>query len=230
MWKSEKKISSMSRGFGLKISSILASFMTLAVILPSLAAAQDYYQYLGPELGRMPLALTYRVDYYPRADVYDQETDHSLIEHQANLTLPVVNNPTNEFVLTAGFGAIQTDSGAVLPDSGQDLPEDLYSPRFGAVFRHKTTSGLVWGGFAGISSPSDEPFNSYDELGINTTIFLRKPIASRPNDAWLFFINYSNNRTDLNHIPLPMISYWYQPSAQFLRPDRRAFSPALEAE
>ena len=197
------------------IAGRLLAATIILLLGPTISYSQDYYLFFGSQLGRTQATFSYRADYYPTVDVDDQDADHSLVEHRADLTLPLISSDTSELNFSAGFGARQMDGSAVLPDSGRALPDNLYSPQFGLNFRRKLDSGIIVGVAADVSSPSDEPFAGYDEIGFGATLFLRKPVAARPNDAWLFMINYSNNRTDLNNIPLPLIAYWHQPSPRF---------------
>jgi hypothetical protein len=50
-------------------------------------------------------------------------------------------------------------------------------------------------------------------MELQATAFLRIP--HRDNNAWVFLLNYSNNREFLNHVPLPGVGYWYKPSERY---------------
>jgi hypothetical protein len=59
-------------------------------------------------------------------------------------------------------------------------------------------------------SASDELFNSEDELVYGGNAFLKIPHEG--NNAFLFFVDYSQNREFLRYIPLPGAAYLYVPS------------------
>jgi hypothetical protein len=50
-------------------------------------------------------------------------------------------------------------------------------------------------------------------MEIAATGFLRIPVRER--DAWILLLNYSSNREFLNHIPLPGLGYYWEPSDSF---------------
>ena len=61
-----------------------------------------------------------------------------------------------------------------------------------------------WGAGASVGSASDVPFHS-----IHETIFsaaARYEIPSKERNSWVFLLNYSNNRTFLNNVPLPGVA------------------------
>ena len=61
-----------------------------------------------------------------------------------------------------------------------------------------------------VASPSDEPFDTYDETVIDATVFYRMPAEGM--NGWAFFLNYGNRRAFLNNIPLPGVAYAYVPN------------------
>jgi hypothetical protein len=102
------------------------------------------------------------------------------------------------------------DTRAVLPDSGDPFPDELWRIRVGASYRHRFDTGWIGAGHLSVGSPSDRPFASADELEVSLTGVLRVPRGQR--DAWLFFLNYSNTREFLRGVPLPGLGYAYSPS------------------
>lgn len=75
--------------------------------------------------------------------------------------------------------------------------DQLKSLKLGYGYRQKS-----WGLFSDFGSEGDKLFTS-DNSTVSVTGFVEK-------NSWIYFLNYSNNRTFLNHIPLPGIAYKQQ--------------------
>lgn len=71
----------------------------------------------------------------------------------------------------------------------------------------------VIGGSAQIGSASDQPFHDESVLGVNLTAFWAQTPST--TDRWIYILNYSNNRSFLNQVPLPGFVYEYFPSPTF---------------
>jgi hypothetical protein len=102
-------------------------------------------------------------------------------------------------------------TGAVLPDTHQPFPDELWNVRFGAGYRHLFDNGWIAGGTVNLGSASDKPFHSIDEILVGVNAFLRIPQGE--HNAWLFTLSYSTN-SELP-IPLPGVAYVWQPSENF---------------
>jgi hypothetical protein len=97
---------------------------------------------------------------------------------------------------------------AILPDTLQPFPEDLWVIRFGTTFRHLFDNGWIAGGGLNFGSASDRPFHSIDEMTGGVNLFLRVPQGE--HNAWLFTLSY--NATGELAFPLPGVAFLWQPS------------------
>jgi hypothetical protein len=169
---------------------------------------------LSPELGKLPIRSDYRLTAVPDQPVDGQPADLGLVQHDFTLSGPLRQGGTDEWGGSVRVRAQDFDTRAVLPDTGERFPDELYNVRFGTSYRHRLESGWTAGGHLMVGSPSDRPFASLDEIEVNATAFLRVPWRER--DAWLFFLNYSNTREFLEDIPVvPGFGYAYRPSEEF---------------
>jgi hypothetical protein len=169
---------------------------------------------LSGELGKLGIRSDYRATVVPDQPVGGQPADLGLIQHDFTLTGPVSQSATDEWGASVRIRAQDFDTRAVLPDTGESFPDELYNIRFGTSYRHRFPTGWTAGGYLMVGSPSDRPFASMDEVEINATVFLSVP--ARQRDAWLFFLNYSNIREFLEDIPVvPGFGYAYRPSEEF---------------
>lgn len=105
-----------------------------------------------------------------------------------------------------------TDVGddVVLPSTGGTLPQTFAKLDFGPTFRHRFPNRWILGANASAGSSSDRPFSSYNTLEIMGNLSLLIP--SKDKGAWVFFLNYSNNRDFWRHVPLPGFGYAFNES------------------
>jgi hypothetical protein len=165
--------------------------------------------FLAPEFGRVQVRGDYRFTLYPDEDVAGQPTDLGYAQHEVSLSGPLSQDSRHEWSASAGVRLQDFSTDAVLPD-GRPFPEELWNVTIGSTYRHRFENGWIAGGQVTVSSPSDEPFHSLDEMAFGTTVFLRLPRGER--DAWLFLLNYSSTREFLPHVPFPGLAYLYNPT------------------
>jgi hypothetical protein len=95
-----------------------------------------------------------------------------------------------------------------IPQTNDTIPQDLWSIESGAAYNHLFAGGRQLGLNVGVGSDSDHPFYSIHETVFRVGTSYRLP--SGDHNAWLFFLNYSNNRYFFNNIPLPGFAYYFQ--------------------
>ncbi len=130
--------------------------------------------------------------------VDQRETGRFIVSKSASDTWSV-----NERMGHLGIGA-----PIAIPLANTSVPQDLWSIETGAAYNHLFTNGRQVGLNFNVGSDSDHPFYSIHETVFRVTASYRLP--SGDHNAWLFFLNYSNNRHFLNGIPLPGIGYYFQ--------------------
>jgi hypothetical protein len=69
-----------------------------------------------------------------------------------------------------------------------------------------------WGASASVGSASDKLFHSIHETDFQGTASYMTP--SGVENAWLFLLNYSNNRAFLNNVPIPGFAYVWKRQRQ----------------
>jgi hypothetical protein len=180
--------------------------------LPALAQ-QEFMTLFSPELGELHVRSEYRITAFPDQQVVGQPAELGLLQHDFTLSTPLFQTPTDEWSASVRIRKQEFATGAVLPDTGEPFPDNLWNVRFGTTYRHRFESGWIGALNVNLGSPSDKPFASWDEMEVSATAVLRVPARGR--DAWIFFLNYGSNREFLPHIPIPGLGYAYQPSEQF---------------
>jgi hypothetical protein len=164
-----------------------------------------------PTIGHMPLRASYRATWYPQEHVSGQDTSLGYFEHDFSLSFPLWQDSCNEWSASTHVRAEVFHTGAILPDTHQPFPDELWNVRFGTGYRHLFENGWIAGGNVSLGSASDKPFHSIDEILVGANGFLRIPQGE--HNAWLFTLSYSTN-SELP-IPLPGVAYVWQPCPSF---------------
>jgi hypothetical protein len=189
-------------------------FLCLLFAKPRGAPAQDdFFGALRPEMGKSQTRLSYSYTGYPGQDVAGQGKDLALNQHGLSLSHPITQGSNHEWVLTGNLRYSKVRTDALLPDSRDSFPSELWDIHGGALYRHKFQNDWIGGAFLTVGSASDQPFASDDELTINANLFARIPHEGR--NAWLLFLNYANNREFWPHVPIPGVGYSYEPSEAY---------------
>ena len=101
-------------------------------------------------------------------------------------------------------------------EAGHELQRFSTSPTFGGTLENPQFRGMIerTGRFRtlaelGVNSPSDRPFQSFDDTNISFTAVVspNEVLARKTENYWLYFLNYSNTRAFLPNVPLPGFSY-----------------------
>lgn len=175
--------------------------------------------WFSPRVGELEASADYQNRSYFNQRTDQADADMQMTDHDLKVLLPVWQNDTDELAVTGRFKSLHLDTEALLPptwklnDPGtwsyEPFPDHLWDVRLGAGYRHKLDNGWIIGGQLEVGWPSDRPFNSFDDVAINANAFLRVPRGQR--DAWLFFLNYANNREFWPHVPIPGVAYSWEP-------------------
>jgi hypothetical protein len=165
----------------------------------------------SPVVGHVPYTASYRITWLPDEQVQVQPAKLGVVDQDASVRFPLWQTDTDELSGNARvrWQAIHT-GGAILPNTDQPFPDNLWDIRFGASYRHLFENGWLAGGNVSFGSASNEPFHSVNELTVGVNAFLRLPWGER--DAWLFSLSYSP--TAELAFPIPGVSYLWVPSDQ----------------
>ncbi len=169
---------------------------------------------MNPTVGHMVPRFDYRFWWFPSEAVRGQPTELGYTQHDLSLVCPVWQEGVDELSVSAHVRAEFFKTDAVLVDTMQPFPDELWNIHFGANYRHLFDNGWIAGGGVSVGSASDKPFHSINEMTAGVNAFLRVP--SGEHNAWIFTLSYSP--TSELAFPVPGVAYLWQPS-----PDFRAF-------
>jgi hypothetical protein len=155
----------------------------------------------------------YRAAWFPDQGVAGQGARLGYIQQDLSLSLPCWQDAANEWSFHAGVRDEAFHTLAVLPNTGQPFPQELWDMKFGTTYRHLFDNGWIMGGTVSVGSASDQPFSTINEATASAQAFWRLP--SGEHNAWLFTVNYSTNSQIFANIPIPGVAYQWNPSPQF---------------
>jgi uncharacterized protein DUF6268 len=165
----------------------------------------------SPTVGHTPFRADYRVIWWPEEPVAGQPTRLGYEQQDFSVSFPLWQNATDEWSASAHVRSEIFQTQAILPDTRQPFPDDLWNIRFGTTYRHLFDNGWTGGATVSVGSASDRPFAGIDEMTAGVNAFLRVPQGE--HNAWLFSLSYSSNSQ--LPIPIPGVAYVWQPSDCF---------------
>ena len=150
--------------------------MALLVTLPTSARAQaELQEWLNPTLGKLAPRADYRFTYYPDQRVEGQRSDLRVIEHSFSLNTPIAQDDRNEWALSGDARYQDLHNRAILPDTRQRFPDELWDVTFGGSYRHKFENGWIGAGGVTVGSAGDQPFQRRRDVFLragDTTVML----------------------------------------------------------
>jgi len=147
----------------------------------------------------------------PPTAVVRQPDELGMNAQFARLAIPLVP-PKDGAPLWIGigrFGRLELSTDAILPDSRQPLPDQLWLVETGVTHVRPLTRGGSLGGTFLFGSASDLPFAAARDLTLMAIGFWNTPAADE-RDEWNFSLFYSP--TSQLPYPLPGIAYAWRPS------------------
>ncbi len=87
-----------------------------------------------------------------------------MLRQDLTLTSPLWMGETDAFSFFLHVRNEQINTSAILPDSGQALPEELWDVRASVNYFHRFDNGMTAGGSLSIGSASDKPFSTINEV------------------------------------------------------------------
>jgi hypothetical protein len=192
--------------------ALLLSLPFLLFFPASCLAQDDVLRWISGDLGKVRPALNYQFLGYSTEEVAAQGKDFKMTEHRLFTFVPFLQSPQRDASVYLNLRAQDVGTAAILPDTRESFPDELWDIRLGGQYRQRFENGWTGGVALGFGSASDKPFASWDEIFLDVNLFTRIPAGGR--NAWLLFLNYSKTREFLPNIPLPGVGYWYEPNDQ----------------
>jgi hypothetical protein len=166
---------------------------------------------LHGDVGHLPLGATWRAVWFPDEPVLGQGTHLGSVREDFSVICPIWQDAQDESSVSVNERGEFFHTNAILPNTAQPFPDELWNIRFGTSYSHLFDNGWIAGASVSFGSASDKPFHGLDEMTAGVNSFLRIP--SGEHNAWLFTLSYSV--TSELPFPIPGVAYIYEPSDQF---------------
>ena len=156
-------------------------------------------------------SVRYATIWTPVVPVQGQATDFEMIRQDLSFTHPLWKDSLNALSLTGGVRNELIETDAILPNTGQAVPSELWGVNLGLRYSRQLDDGWITGGGVSIGSASDHPFATIHEMNVGMNAMLRIPQGE--HNAWLFTLSYS----PMGELafPVPGVAYSWNPSPQF---------------
>ena len=146
-----------------------------------------------------------RIVFKDISNIQDSTTDSSTQSRDYYLFIPYYQNENLSLGASAKNQRVHFNQ---VPTHSNFVPvENLQSIQYGLSYSAYDSEKNIWNFNANYGSTSDQPFKDSSVTAIDAT--LSKKNQESEEHSWMYFLNYSNNRTFLSGIPLPGIAYTY---------------------
>ncbi len=146
----------------------------------------------------------------PAVDVAGQPAQLGINAQYARVSAPlgIPEEGKPLWIGIAKFGRLELATDAILPDSGQPVPDQLWLVETGVMNIRPLEGGGTLGGTFLFGSASDRPYAAGRDLTLMAIGFYNRP-ARNDRDEWSFSVFYSP--TSQLPYPLPGIAYVWRP-------------------
>ena len=146
----------------------------------------------------------------PPTPVVGQQATLSMNAEFARVGAPLMVPQEGEplWLGIAKFGRLELATEAVLPDSGEQVPSQLWLVETGVTHIRPQDDGGTIGGTFLFGTASDQPYAAGRDLTLMAVGFWQKP-AANGRDDWSFSLFYSP--TSQLPYPLPGVAYVWKP-------------------
>lgn len=187
----------------IKNSSLLILFLVLS--FHSYAYAQNGFAEMGKP-GEHKSRLSVKTNYgllYSHASDSSVSRSQSLRQIDGHLYFPFYQTESSSYAFTGRSRHLNFKN---LNDVGDFKAINALSDyQFGFVWSHQQTEAKSWNTSVTYGSASDKPFENSSVSVLGATLTYKHDTSE--TNSWMYFLNYSNNRTFLNNLVLPGFAY-----------------------
>lgn len=185
--------------------------LALALLHPlgAHASLQDFFAELFGRPDRPVLRASYEIRQFETREVKQTNDKLSLRQHSFNGSVPLNRLSDKRWRLLTEAKLDEVGSSARFPD-GRGVPDKLWNLNAGFSHLRQLSEDRTIGGTFEAGSASDQPFGAFRD-----TIFQANAIYKVPAEGdatWIFILNWSNNRSFANYLPLPGAAYFFRPT------------------
>lgn len=163
-----------------------------------------------------PPRKTAKLELGTRNDISNQGSENRVNVYEGQAAFNLIKNKKQTLTFTGEFETVDTGFSDFTIGNSSVLTRGHLSNQSVSMGynRNINDSGENLSLTLSYGSASDNTFSSSKNNAVNLTATYGFK-KSKEESQWLLLLNYSNNRTFLNNIPLPSVGYLYRPSKKF---------------
>ena len=120
----------------------------------------------------------YKALWLPDQAVANQAAHLGMEQQELSLRVPIWKDGPDAILFSTRVRWENFQTDAILPDTGQPFPADLWNVNFGTSYFHRFDNGYLGGASVNLGSASDQPFHSFQEDTASVNGLLRCRRAS----------------------------------------------------
>lgn len=194
----------------LHLLTILAALVILAVPSYVFAQAERILEYMGPGRSVIKFGIDYRLTVQAPKEAKEQNTSFSWIEQEYGFSVPVIQRKNDVLIGTTHMRSLDFTTDALMPDTGERFPENLWDGRISLSYGHRFNSRWAAGGILTHLASGEKTFSRPETQSTGGTAVLL--LLTKKKSAWIFYLNVDSNREILNNLPLPGVAYHSNPT------------------
>lgn len=126
-------------------------------------------------------------------------------EQKAALSIPLYRTKASSYSIIATSHRTELSESLQFSGRNVSLPKEFQSNQVGLAWKSKGNSGNRYGLAAAYGRAGSGFWSGDGRAVVNLNASMEYPLAN--GNSWVFFLNYSNNRSTLNNIPIPGVGY-----------------------
>ncbi|TGM27914.1 hypothetical protein EHQ82_01735 [Leptospira selangorensis] len=189
-----------------------AALIVVAILLTSsVSLGQDFIgEFLAPP---GPAKTTVRLIATDSFENHSAGTDTPVSEQRVLVYVPFYEKENEVYGVNLKWDHLRLATDQKL-NTGGNVPQNFYDAMLGGTYKRILDGNDAIAVNLSFGSASDDPFASGGSSTLSSTVNLTHTTSE--TTRWIYFLNYSNNRTFANNIPIPGFAYIYTPSKEFI--------------
>jgi hypothetical protein len=184
--------------------------LLLAIFLTPFAEAninEIFAEALSGRPDRGGIKTSYEIRQYETKEIKHSSEMYGIRQHRVELLIPLQQLTDKKWKLHLSGFHQEIRSNFLFPNR-RVMPNSLWNVGAGVTHSRLTDRNHTVGGGIFVGSNSDKPFSNGRDLVAQANFLYKVPTEGE--NAWLFFVSFSNDRGFLNYAPLPGAAYFFR--------------------
>ncbi len=160
-----------------------------------------------PDRGNVRTSVESKI--YETADIKHSQEKYGLRQYRVETSIPLQHLEDKKWKLHLNGFHQEIRSNYLFPNR-RSIPNSLWKINAGVSHSRLTEENRTIGGNLFVGTNSDRPFGYSRDLVFQANFIYKIPTEG--DNAWIFFLNFSNDRGFANYIPIPGAAYFFRPA------------------